>query len=209
MRVQAKIPRDTELMDASAPEKALTPPQIQIAAAVRKILEASGEDPDREGLRDTPARVARMVSELFAGLHEDPSAHLTVQFHQDYDGVVQVGDIAFYTVCEHHLLPFFGRASVAYHPDHGVLTGLSKLARLVEGVARRPQIQERMTREVADALEDRLHPQGVLVRMEAEHLCMSMRGIQKPGAKTVTMVARGTLAPASPLHRAVMEQWRT
>lgn len=208
MRVQSKVEGEAEVVDALSPAGLLTDAQQQIADAVRQILIAIGEDPEREGLRDTPLRVARMMGELFSGLDQDPSEHLAVQFHQDYEGVVQVRDIPFYTMCEHHLLPFFGRAAVAYQPDHGVITGLSKLARLVEGVARRPQVQERMTQEVADALERRLHPKGVLVRLEAEHLCMSMRGVQKPGTKTVTMVATGTLAPSTPLYRSLMDQWR-
>jgi GTP cyclohydrolase I len=163
----------------------------KVEQAVRMILEAIGEHPDREGLRDTPARVARMYEEIFAGLHRDPSEVLTARFHVDHDEVVLVKDIPFYSLCEHHLLPFFGEAHVAYLPRHGIVTGLSKLARLVDIVAKRPQIQERMTNIIADTLEHDLNAVGVMVVIEAEHLCMTMRGIKKPGSKTVTMASRG------------------
>ena len=164
----------------------------RIEKAVREILEAIGEDPDRDGLLRTPARVARMYAEVFAGLHADPAEHLAVTFEADHDEIVMVRDIPFYSLCEHHLLPFIGKAHVAYVPNEdGRITGLSKLARLVEGFSQRPQVQERLTTEIADALMERLEPQGVLVVMEAEHLCMSMRGVRKPGTVTVTSQVRG------------------
>jgi len=164
----------------------------RIAAAVREILAGVGEDPDREGLRETPARVARMYAEIFSGLREDPGRHLAVTFEADHDELVLVRDIPLYSVCEHHLLPWTGKAHVAYIPgDSGRVTGLSKLARLVEGFAKRPQVQERLTSQVADTLVKVLGPKGVLVVVEAEHLCMSMRGAQKPGAVTVTSAVRG------------------
>ncbi|MDA8192616.1 MAG: GTP cyclohydrolase I FolE [Thermaerobacter sp.] len=159
--------------------------------AVRMILEAIGEDPDREGLRDTPKRVANMYAEIFAGLHRPAAEVLSARFHVNHNDFVLVKDIPFYSACEHHLLPFFGKAHVAYMPDGGEVTGLSKLARLVDRVARRPQIQERMTNEIADTLMDTLQPQGVMVILEAEHLCMTMRGIQKPGSQTLTIATRG------------------
>src|SRR5439155_27234793 len=163
-----------------------------IESAVRYILIAIGEDPDRDGLRRTPARVARAYAELFAGLRVDPAAVLTTAFEAEHDELVLVKDIAVVSVCEHHLLPFHGMAHVAYIPgEHGRITGLSKLARLVEVYARRPQVQERLTAQVADTLTDRLDPRGVIVVIEAEHMCMAMRGIQKAGARTVTSAVRG------------------
>lgn len=166
--------------------------QARIAKAVREILEAIGEDPDREGLSDTPRRVARMYAETCAGLHEDPARHLKVTFDAGHDEIIMVRDIPLYSMCEHHLVPFFGQAHVAYIPNvDGRVTGLSKLARLVDGFARRPQVQERLTTQVADEIEGTLQPRGVLVVIEAEHLCMSMRGIRKPGASTVTSAVRG------------------
>ncbi|MHB1496583.1 MAG: GTP cyclohydrolase I FolE [Acidimicrobiales bacterium] len=164
----------------------------RLAAAVREILLALGEDPDRDGLRETPERVARMYAEIFSGLREDPGEHLSVTFEAEHDEVVLVRDIDLYSVCEHHLVPWFGKAHVAYIPgSDGRVTGLSKLARLVEGYARRPQVQERLTSQVADTLVRVLEPTGVLVVVEAEHLCMSMRGVRKPGAVTVTSAVRG------------------
>jgi GTP cyclohydrolase IA len=164
----------------------------RLAAAVREILIAVGEDPDRDGLRATPARVARMYAEIFSGLHEDPGEHLSATFEADHDELVLVRDIPIYSVCEHHLLPWLGKAHVAYIPGaDGRVTGLSKLARLVEGFAKRPQVQERLTSQIADTLVDKLAPIGVLVVIEAEHLCMSMRGVKKPGAVTVTSAVRG------------------
>lgn len=164
----------------------------RIERAVREILEAIGEDPDREGLRATPTRVARMYEEVFAGLHADPVDHLTTTFDAGHDEMVMVRDIPFTSLCEHHLVAFTGTAHVAYIPGaDGRITGLSKLARVVEGYARRPQVQERLTTQVAEALEKALAPRGVLVVLEAEHLCMSMRGVRKPGAVTVTSAVRG------------------
>ncbi len=166
----------------------------RIEAAVREILLAVGEDPDRDGLADTPSRVARMYEEIFAGLGEDPGEHLKVVFDANHDEMVMVRDIPVFSVCEHHLVPWFGRAHVAYIPnDDGRITGISKLARLVEGFARRPQVQERLTAQVADRLQAVLEPRGVLVVVEAEHLCMSMRGVRKPGATTVTSAVRGLM----------------
>jgi GTP cyclohydrolase IA len=166
--------------------------QDRVAAAIREILIAVGEDPDREGLRATPARVARMYAEIFSGLGEDPGEHLTATFEADHDELVLVRDIPIYSVCEHHLLPWLGKAHVAYLPgEDGRVTGLSKLARLVEGFAKRPQVQERLTSQIADTMVRKLSPLGVLVVIEAEHLCMSMRGVKKPGATTVTSAVRG------------------
>ncbi|MGY1621261.1 GTP cyclohydrolase I FolE [Geodermatophilus sp. SYSU D00965] len=162
------------------------------AAAVRELLLAVGEDPDRPGLKDTPARVARAYAETFAGLWQDPVDVLATTFDEDHDEMVLVKDIPMYSTCEHHLVPFHGVAHIGYIPgDDGRVTGLSKLARLVEVYARRPQVQERMTSQIADALAEVLKPRGVLVVIEAEHLCMAMRGIRKPGSTTVTSAVRG------------------
>ena len=175
-----------------SPELAPQVDRERLSAAVREILIAIGEDPDREGLLDTPARVARMYAETCAGLHDDPGRHLKVTFDAGHDEVIMVRDISLYSLCEHHLVPFFGTAHVAYIPDvDGRVTGLSKLARLVDGFARRPQVQERLTTQIADALEQHLAPRGALVVIEAEHMCMAMRGIRKPGASTVTSAVRG------------------
>lgn len=164
----------------------------RIERAVREILLAVGEDPDRDGLRDTPARVARAYAEQFAGMGKRPAEVLTTVFDADHDEMVLVKDIEVYSTCEHHLVPFFGHAHVGYIPNEkGQITGLSKLARLVDLYARRLQVQERMTSQIADALMDTLEPRGVVVIIEAEHLCMSMRGVRKPGAKTVTSAVRG------------------
>jgi GTP cyclohydrolase I len=153
---------------------------------------AIGEDPDRDGLRDTPARVARSYAEQFAGLRQRPEDVLTTVFDADHDEMVLVRDIEVYSTCEHHLVPFFGFAHVGYIPNEkGQITGLSKLARLIDVYARRPQVQERMTSQIADALEGTLEPRGVIVVVEAEHLCMTMRGVRKPGAKTLTSAVRG------------------
>jgi len=173
----------------------------KIEAAVRSILEAIGEDPDREGLRDTPRRVARFYEEAFAGLHEDPSEHLSVLFSENHQEMVIVKDIPIYSMCEHHLLPFFGHAHIAYIPRNGKVTGLSKLARIAEGFARRPQLQERLTSQIADTIKNKLNAQGVLVVLEAEHMCMTIRGIKKPGSKTVTSAVRG-LFQTNPATRA-------
>jgi len=164
--------------------------QARIERAVREILAAVGEDPDREGLRETPARVARMYAELFSGLREDPRRHLTKAFAEKYDEIVLVRDIAFDSVCEHHLLPFMGRAHIGYLPNGRVL-GLSKLARVVEAVSHRPQVQERMTEQIADLLENDLGAKGVAVVVEATHTCMTVRGIRKPGSMCVTSAMRG------------------
>lgn len=164
----------------------------RIENAVREILFAIGEDPDREGLVGTPDRIARMYEEIFSGLNEDPSKHLEVYFQDEkHEELVLVKDIPFYSVCEHHLVPFFGVAHVGYIPKDGKLTGLSKLARVVETIAKRPQLQERLTSKIADTIVEALEPYGVIVVIEAEHMCMTMRGIKKPGSKTVTSAVRG------------------
>lgn len=164
----------------------------RLEAAVKEILISIGEDPERDGLVNTPSRVAKMYAEVFAGLREDPEHHLEVQFEAGHDEMVMVRDISFYSMCEHHLLPFVGQAHVAYVPgEEGKITGLSKLARLVEAYARRPQVQERLTGQVADKLMKVLNPKGALVVIEAEHQCMSMRGVQKPGSLTITSAVRG------------------
>jgi GTP cyclohydrolase I len=164
----------------------------RIEAAVLEILTAIGEDPGRDGLLMTPGRVARMYEELFSGFQENPADHLEVTFAADHDEMVMVRDIPFASLCEHHMVPFMGRAHVAYIPgSDGRITGLSKLARLVDGFAKRLQVQERMTSQIADAIEDALDPKGVLVVVDAEHLCMSMRGVKKSGTSTVTSAVRG------------------
>lgn len=164
----------------------------KIMEGVRLILEGVGEDPTREGLVDTPRRVADMYQEIFAGLDQDPAEHFCVTFNEDHQEMVLVRDIPLYSTCEHHLLPFLGRAHVAYIPGkHGRICGLSKLARTVDVFARRPQVQERMTSQIVDTLVEHLDPVGVIVVIEAEHLCMSMRGVQKPGAITTTSAVRG------------------
>lgn len=162
----------------------------KIQQAVRSILEAVGEDPDREGLLETPARVGRMYAEMFAGLHKDPGAHLEKVFTEKYDEVVLIKDINFCSMCEHHLLPFTGKAHVGYLPD-GKVVGLSKLARVVEDVARRPQVQERMTEKIADLVEQHCNARGVAVVLEASHSCMTIRGINKPGSTCTTSAMRG------------------
>jgi GTP cyclohydrolase IA len=181
--------------DSSNTTGAITSAEVdlpRIEAAVREILAAIGEDPSRDGLLRTPSRVAKMYAEVFSGLREDPAHHLEVQFEADHDEMVMVRDIPFYSMCEHHLLPFVGKAHVAYVPgESGKITGLSKLARLVDAYARRPQVQERLTSQVADKLVSVLEPRGALVVIEAEHQCMSMRGVQKPGTLTITSAVRG------------------
>jgi GTP cyclohydrolase IA len=162
----------------------------RIEKAVLEILEAVGENPQREGLRDTPKRVARMYAELLDGMHQDPSEHLKSIFHEKYDEIVLLRDIPFYSICEHHLMPFIGKAHVAYLPAGKVL-GVSKLARVVDAFARRLQVQERLTEQIADFLMKNLKPQGVTVVLEASHSCMTIRGIQKPGAVMVTSALRG------------------
>jgi GTP cyclohydrolase I len=164
----------------------------RIQTGVRLILEGIGEDPTREGLLDTPRRVAEMYEEVFAGMNQDPAEHFCVTFSEDHQEMVLVRDIPLYSVCEHHLLPFLGKAHVAYIPGkHGRICGLSKIARVVDLFAKRPQVQERLTSQIADTLVEHLDPTGVLVVIEAEHLCMSMRGVQKPGAITTTSAVRG------------------
>jgi GTP cyclohydrolase I len=164
----------------------------RVRAAVAEMLDAIGEDVHRDGLLDTPTRVAAMYEELFSGLQDDPARHLEVTFALEHDEMVMVREIPFASLCEHHLVPFLGKAHVAYIPaEDGRITGLSKLARLVDGYARRLQVQERMTTQIADAIERVLSPRGVLVVIEAEHLCMSMRGVKKPGTVTVTSSVRG------------------
>lgn len=164
----------------------------KVEEGVRLILEGVGEDPDREGLQKTPERVARMYAECFAGLEENPAEHFETTFDEHSEELIILRDIPFYSMCEHHLAPFFGKANIAYIPAvDGRICGLSKLARLVEVFARRPQVQERLTSQIADTLEKELHPQGVIVVIEAEHLCMNMRGVKKPGSKTVTRAVRG------------------
>lgn len=178
-----------------------TPPPVDLAraeAAVRELLIAVGEDPDREGLRETPARVARAYEELFSGLRQEPSQVLNKTFGIDHEEMVLVRDIEVYSTCEHHLVPFHGVAHVGYIPARGGrVTGLSKLARLVDVFAKRPQVQERLTGQIADALVDHLGAQGVIVVVECEHLCMSMRGVRKPGARTITSAGRGQLRNAA------------
>lgn len=165
--------------------------QKRIERAVKEILAAIGENVDREGLRETPRRVARMYAEIFSGLREDPAKLLTVFKQGDHEEMVMVKDIPFYSVCEHHLVPFIGKAHVVYIPTKGKITGLSKLVRVVEAFAKRPQVQERLTGQIADCLMNNLKPRGVLVVIEAEHLCMAMRGVKKPGTTAVTSAVRG------------------
>ena len=163
-----------------------------IEESVRQILKAIGESPDREGLQRTPQRVADMYAELFSGIGKDPVDEISVVFEAGHDEMIMVRDIPFYSICEHHLVPFIGKAHVAYIPNkQGQITGLSKLARVVDVVSRKPQVQERLTTEIADAIEKALNPRGVLVVIEAEHLCMTMRGVRKPGSETVTSSVRG------------------
>ena len=177
----------------------------RIRRAVREILEAIGEDPERDGLAGTPDRVANMYAEIFSGLYEDPGRHLNVTFEAGHDEMVMVKDITLYSMCEHHLLPWIGAAHVAYIPNvDGRITGLSKLARLVEGFSHRPQVQERLTTQIADSIEEVLEPRGVLVVVEAEHLCMSLRGVRKPGSTTVTSAVRGLFRDSQPTRSEAM-----
>lgn len=162
----------------------------KIEKAVREILSAIGEDPARDGLRDTPGRVARMYEEILSGCNEDPGAHLKTTFRENYNEIVILKEIPFYSMCEHHMMPFSGKAHIAYLPS-GKIVGLSKLARLVEGFARRLQVQERLTCQIADTLMEKLHPRGVAVLLEASHSCMTMRGVKKPGSVMVTSALRG------------------
>jgi GTP cyclohydrolase I len=163
----------------------------KIEKAVKMILDAIGEDPGRHGLKETPARVARMYSEIFSGIAADPAKEIKMFHEGEHEEMIMVKDIPFYSVCEHHLVPFIGKAHVAYIPTKGKVTGLSKLVRVVEGFAKRLQVQERLTSQIADTLMEKLDPRGVLVIIEAEHLCMSMRGVKKPGSVTVTSAVRG------------------
>ncbi|MDR1193914.1 MAG: GTP cyclohydrolase I FolE [Peptococcaceae bacterium] len=165
--------------------------EAKVREAVTLFLRAIGEDPERPGLAETPGRVARMAKEIFAGLAIDPQKHLERVFAENHEELVLVGNIPLYSFCEHHLLPFFGKAHVAYIPHKGMITGLSKLARVVEGYSRRPQLQERLTGQIADAVMRSLKPYGVMVVIEAEHMCMTIRGVNKPGAKTLTSATRG------------------
>jgi GTP cyclohydrolase I len=186
----SEIPAEPEDLLLERPRAGVD--HARAAAAVRELLLAVGEDPDRPGLQATPDRVARAYAETFAGLWQDPAEVLSTTFDEDHDEMVLVKDIPMYSTCEHHLVPFHGVAHIGYIPgEDGRVTGLSKLARLVEVYARRPQVQERMTSQIADALADVLKPRGVLVVIEAEHLCMAMRGIRKPGSSTVTSAVRG------------------
>ncbi len=171
----------------------------KIERAVTLLLEGMGEDPSREGLAETPSRIARMYEEIFAGIGKTPESYLGKTFSAEGSGMVLEKDIVFYSTCEHHLLPFYGKAHVAYLPD-GKVVGLSKLARAVEVYARRPQLQERLTAQIADALMEYLQPKGAMVMVEAEHMCMAMRGIKKPGAQTVTVVSRGVFAEEKELR---------
>jgi GTP cyclohydrolase I len=189
----------------AVPDTAAPVDHERIERAVREILIAIGENPDRDGLLRTPARVADMYAEVCAGLSQDPASHLVVTFEADHDEMVLVRDIALYSICEHHLVPFHGRAHVAYIPgDDGRITGLSKLARLVDGFAKRPQVQERLTTQIADALVGALAPRGAFVMIEAEHLCMSMRGVRKPGTLTVTSAVRGLFKESAATRAEVM-----
>lgn len=176
----------------------------KIKEGVRLMLEGIGEDIHREGLLDTPDRIARMCEQIYGGLYENAATHLSKQFHATNNNIVLEKDITFYSTCEHHLLPFYGKAHVAYIPDQRV-AGLSKLARTVEVFARRPQIQENLTAQIADALEEYLQPKGVMVMIEAEHMCMTMRGVQKPGSKTVTTIVRGAFAEDFTLQQTFLQ----
>lgn len=165
--------------------------ELRIESAIKEILQAIGENPERDGLLKTPNRVSRMYKELFCGINKDPKDEITITYRENHDEVILVKDIQFYSICEHHLIPFFGTAHVAYLPKNGIITGLSKIARVVEIASKRPQLQERMTSQIANAILEKLNPLGVAVVLEAEHLCMSMRGIKKSGSKTITSVLKG------------------
>lgn len=178
--------------------------QAKIREAVKMIIEAIGEDPNREGLVDTPDRIARMYEEIFLGLKEDAGVHLSKIFTVDNSDIVIEKDIPFYSMCEHHFLPFYGKVHIAYIPT-GKVVGLSKLARTVDVFAKRPQLQERMTSDIAEALIKSLEPEGVLVVVEAEHLCMNMRGIKKQGSKTKTMAVRGSIAEDKEIRKEILQ----
>jgi GTP cyclohydrolase I len=193
--------------DASLDGAVATPPfdEARATAAVRELLSAVGEDPDRDGLRSTPLRVARSFAEQFAGLHANPDALLDTVFDENHAELILVRDIDFYSTCEHHLLPFFGKAHVGYIPGpDGRVTGLSKLARVVEGYARRPQVQERLTTQIAEAMMRRLVPAGVIVVLEAEHMCMAVRGVRKAGSVTSTSAVRGIFQTSLPTRAEAM-----
>lgn len=194
----------TEQLTTLTEEKNGRVDREKIQKAITMLLEAVGEDPSREGLLDTPKRVAKMYEEMFSGLHSDPKEYFKTVFNEDHEELVFVKDIPFHSMCEHHLVPFYGKAHVAYLPKNGKVTGLSKLARAVETTARRPQLQERITSTVADAIMEMLAPHGAYVIVEAEHMCMTMRGVKKPGAKTVTTAARGVYEEDSVLRNEVM-----
>ena len=181
--------------------------QNKIKKAVDLLLEGIGEDAGREGLRETPDRIARMYCEIFAGMEEDAAKHLSKTFPVASNEIVVVKDITFYSICEHHLMPFYGKAHIAYLPN-GRVVGLSKLARTVEVYARRPQIQEQMTIQITDAIMEHLHPQGVMVMLEAEHMCMTMRGVKKPGSQTVTVASRGCFKEDAQWQRLFFEMVR-
>jgi GTP cyclohydrolase I len=168
--------------------------QKRIEKAVKEILLAIGENVSRDGIKETPKRVARMYAEIFAGMGTDPGNELKVFHNEDHEEMIMVKDIPFYSICEHHLVPFIGKAHIVYIPTKGKVTGLSKLVRVIEGFAKRPQVQERLTSEIAETLMARLKPRGVFVIVEAEHLCMSMRGVRKPGTTTVTSAVRGVFS---------------
>ncbi len=176
----------------------------KIEEAVKLLLEGIGEDGSREGLKDTPERVARMYKEIFSGMEEDPGEHLSRTFTAENNEMIVEKDILFYSTCEHHLMPFYGKAHIAYIPD-GKVVGISKLARTVEVFARRLQIQEKMTAQIADAVMEHLSPRGVMVLVEAEHMCMTMRGVKKPGSRTVTMVSRGVFEEDEKLKRTFLD----
>lgn len=178
--------------------------QKKIEEAIKLLLEGIGEDVNREGLQDTPARIARMYKEIYKGMDEDAKVHLERTFSVDSNEIVMVKDIQFYSTCEHHLMPFYGKAHIAYLPD-GKVVGISKLARTVEVYARRPQIQERMTSQIIDSIMEYLEPQGVMVMLEAEHMCMTMRGVEKPGSRTVTVATRGCFREDASLQRYFFE----
>jgi len=180
----------------------------KIQEAVLMILEAIGEDPYREGLLETPKRVAKMYEEVFEGLHQDPKIYFETVFHENHEEIVLVKDIPFFSMCEHHLVPFYGKAHVAYIPRDGVVAGLSKLARAVETTAKRPQLQERITSTIAETMMEMLNPHGVYVLVEAEHMCMTMRGIKKPGSKTVTAVSRGNFESDEKLRSEILQMIR-
>lgn len=176
----------------------------KIEEAVKMILEAVGEDPTREGLLDTPARVARMYEEVFSGLHDDPAKHLQVYFSEEYDQYVLIQDITFHSMCEHHLLPFFGKVHVAYYPENDAVLGLSKIPRVVDVVSKRPQLQERMGKQIGDTIAGAIQSKGVMVVIEAEHMCMVMRGIKKTGAITKTIYSTGIFKEEIELRQEVL-----